>query len=114
MFCHVIETGDPQDLARLDAFVKSLETARQFSEATAKMYHQSKVLYDAAKQYTELTASKGIEQQDTSLEEFDAYIQGLGMVPLGLMGNPGNELLFQNNDAEMARLPLSPGFVSNW
>lgn len=98
VFCHVIETGDPQDLLQLEAFVRSLEAAKEYSDATAKMYHQSKVLYEAAVQYKELVASKSMDYRDSSLHEFDAYIQDLGMAPLGLLGNPGSELLFHDMD----------------
>ncbi|KAK4158455.1 hypothetical protein C8A00DRAFT_28460 [Chaetomidium leptoderma] len=96
VFCHVIEVGDPADLARLDGFVTSLETAQHHSEATAKMYRQSKLLYEAALQYTAVIAAKSAAapQDNNSFEEFDAYIQSLGMPPLGALGNPGNETLF--------------------
>jgi hypothetical protein len=96
VFCHVIEVGDSSDLSRLKGFVKSLETAQRFSEATAKMYRQSKLLYDAALQYTGIIAAKSTARQDNSIEEFDAYIQSLGMPPLGALGNPGNDTLFNN------------------
>jgi hypothetical protein len=100
VFCHVIEVGDPRDLARLDGFVKSLETAQHHSEATAKMYRQSKLLYQAAVQYTGIMAAKSTAPRDNSLEEFDVYIQSLGMPTLGALGNPGNETLFYNLETD--------------
>jgi hypothetical protein len=101
VFCHVIEVGDPSDLARLGGFVKSLETAQHHSDATAKMYRQSKLLYEAALQYTGIMAAKDSAPQDNNgLEEFDAYIQSLGMPPLGALGNPGLESLFHNLETD--------------
>jgi hypothetical protein len=94
VFCHVIEAGDPRDLARLDGFVKSLETAQHHSESTAKMYRQSKLLYEAALQYTGMVAGRSAAPQGNSFDEFDAYIQSLGMPPMDALGNPGNETIF--------------------
>jgi hypothetical protein len=54
------------------------------------------MFHDAALQYTDIMASRRAAPQDNSFEEFDAYIQSLGMPPLGAMGNPGNESLFHN------------------
>ncbi|KAK4194932.1 hypothetical protein QBC40DRAFT_317728 [Triangularia verruculosa] len=109
VFCHAIEVGDPSDLARLEGFVKSLETAQLHSEATAKMYRQSKLFYEAALQYTTVMAAKNRAHQDNSLEEFDAYIQALGMPPLGELGNPGNEMLFHlEPDQDMGLLHSGP------
>jgi hypothetical protein len=64
------------------------------------MYRQSKMFHDAALQYTDIMASRRAAPQDNSFEEFDAYIQSLGMPPLGAMGNPGNESLFHNLDID--------------
>ncbi|KAJ4302456.1 hypothetical protein N0V88_002600 [Collariella sp. IMI 366227] len=82
VFCQAIEVGDPDDLARLDSFVR----------CTAN----PKLLYEAALQYTGIMAAKNTAAQNNSLQDFDAYIQSLGMPPLGALGNPGNETLFHN------------------
>ncbi len=100
VFCHVIEVGDLDDLSRLEAFVRSLETAKQHSDATAKMYHQCKALYDAALRYVEMTASRGWQPQSNSFDEFDTFIQTFGMSPLGALGNPGNESFIRAMDQE--------------
>jgi hypothetical protein len=100
VFCHVIEAGDPDDLSRLEAFVRSLETAQHYSEATAKMYYQCKALYDSALRYVEMSTSRGSQLQDNSFDEFDAFIQTFGMPPLGALGNPGNECLFRAIDQD--------------
>jgi hypothetical protein len=103
VFCHVIEVGDPDDLFRLEAFVRSLETAKQHSDATAKMYHQCKALYDAALRYAEMPASggsSGSQPQDNGFDEFDAFIQTFGMPSLGALGKPGNESLFRAMEEE--------------
>lgn len=76
------------------------------------MYRQSKMFHKAALQYTDLMASRRTTTaapQDNSFEEFDAYIQSLGMPPLGVMGNPGNESLFHNLDADQGLDMLQSG-----
>ena len=95
VFCHVIEVGDPDDLSRLEGFVRSLETAKQHSDATAKMHCQCKALYDAALRYVEMTASRGSQPQDNTFDELDAFIQTFGLPPFGALDNPGNESLFR-------------------
>ncbi|KAK4178074.1 hypothetical protein QBC36DRAFT_344944 [Triangularia setosa] len=115
VFCHAIEVGDPSDLARLDSFVKSLETAQYHSEATAKMYRQSKLLYEAALQYTGVMAAKSRAPQDNSLEEFDAYIQALGMAPLGrpryLVGANLRFLPVTYGASVLSEIVLNPEFL---
>lgn len=97
----MIEIGDPGDLSRLEAFVRSLEAAKHHSEATAKMCRQCKVLYNAALQYTESSTSKGSQAQDhNDFEAFDSFIQTLGMPPFGALEGLGNDYLFQAMNQE--------------
>lgn len=65
------------------------------------MHRQSKLLCEAARQYTDMMAAKRTTAPapaphwDGGFEEFDAYMQALGMPPLGALGNPGSDMLCQ-------------------
>ncbi|KAM0338124.1 hypothetical protein ACHAPU_011434 [Fusarium lateritium] len=60
IFCHIIETGDKNDLDLLESVTKTLQFAmeRATSSAVRKEYHLFKALYDAACSYIEARSSK--------------------------------------------------------
>lgn len=110
IFCQVIEAVDPNDLALFDSFVQSLETARHHSEATTKVHRQSKLLYEAAAQYTGMVAAKNTPvNQCGGFGELDACLQSLGMPPLGVLGNPGSESTFRGPEADQEGVGVMQG-----
>ncbi|KAF4453115.1 hypothetical protein FALBO_16047, partial [Fusarium albosuccineum] len=92
IFCHVIESGDVQDLDRLRAFVASLESARMYSQATANIHRQFQALFHIAQQFTEIRSSNELLNSE-AITEFDEYIQALGIFPSRMTYNDSLGLL---------------------
>ncbi|KAI0903885.1 fungal-specific transcription factor domain protein [Ustulina deusta] len=80
IFCLVIETSDREDLARLAAFVRSLEPACEVSSSVRKLHQLCQVLYNVAELYVEAKAAEGVGS------EFDAYLSQLGFMPVDVDG----------------------------
>lgn len=86
IFCQVIETRDKEDLARLQAFVASLQTEVSVTEAVDKLRRLFQVLYSVASRYIEsqVSGSGGcagntrVHQAQPSHHEVDAYLATLG------------------------------------
>lgn len=83
IFCHTIETRDKEDLSRMYAFLKSIESACQHSNAIAKHHHLFGVLYSVALRYTELGLpySPVAKEQLQLRSEVDAHLSALGLQP---------------------------------
>ncbi|KAJ5197022.1 hypothetical protein N7449_007501 [Penicillium cf. viridicatum] len=83
IFCHTIETRDKEDLSRMYAFLKSIESACQHSNAIAKHHHLFGVLYSVALRYTELglPSSPVAKEQLQLRSEVDAHLSALGLQP---------------------------------
>ncbi|KAI0401710.1 hypothetical protein F4802DRAFT_618745 [Xylaria palmicola] len=79
IFCLAVETSDRDDLARLRAFVHSLETACEVSSSVRKLHQLCQVLYNIAELYVEAKAAEGAEAAAGS--EFDLYLSQLGFMP---------------------------------
>ncbi|RYC54313.1 hypothetical protein CHU98_g11896 [Xylaria longipes] len=89
IFCLVIETSDAADLARLHAFVTSLETACEVSSSVRKLHQLCHVLYTVAALYVEAKAAQPVGGGS----EFDVYLSQLGFMPVdeaagGMTGMP--------------------------
>ncbi|VUC31529.1 unnamed protein product [Clonostachys rosea] len=80
-FCHVIETEAREDLARLQAFVVSIQSASSASSPAAKLHRLSQVLCRIAQGYVESRVStmRPSGRQDGS--NMDAYLNALGFSP---------------------------------
>ncbi|KAI1747205.1 hypothetical protein F4782DRAFT_447735 [Xylaria castorea] len=78
IFCLVIETSDAADLARLHAFVTSLETACEVSSSVRKLHQLCHVLYTVAALYVEAKAARPVGGGS----EFDVYLSQLGFMPV--------------------------------
>ncbi len=61
LFCQVIESKDTADLARLQAFVASLQIHSNISEPVEKLRRLFQVLYGVASQYVESQTGSGRE-----------------------------------------------------
>lgn len=93
IFCHVIETSDPEDLRRLELFVQSFKGSCDVSPAVDKLYHLSRVLYNVALLYVEAKAQQIVDQNMVTIgNEFDMYLNQLG---------------FMSNDISMAAGPAN-------
>ncbi|KAJ5114352.1 hypothetical protein NUU61_000111 [Penicillium alfredii] len=81
LFCHVIETGAIQDLARMQSFVTSIESACRHSKAIAKHHRLFQVFYSVALRHTELRwAPTPTQEESLRLRmEMDAHLSALGL-----------------------------------
>lgn len=116
VFCHVIAAKDTTDLARLEAFLKSIRLAQDFSEAAARLNRLFEVLYNVALRYTEMQQNSQREEQLKAAEEMDQYLAALGFPPPGVsnhINESGNTVKdsqdFADNEDLLQDLPqLSP------
>ncbi|TLS22160.1 uncharacterized protein PpBr36_09960 [Pyricularia pennisetigena] len=88
IFCHIIETSNLDDLARLTEFVKSLEVGRDMSEPVGKLHRLCNALVNVATMYLETKkqqkAATQAEDGATTYPvnmEFDMYFRDLGFMP---------------------------------
>ncbi|KAI8716224.1 Fungal-trans domain-containing protein [Fusarium sp. LHS14.1] len=115
LFCHIIETGDKDNLARLDNFVKSIESASQYSKPLMNHHRLFHVFHSVAQRYTKLKASLSTSQQgqlDLNAE-MDAYVnsiwsgtQGYGQLA-GDSWGLGMEDQVASDPGFLAMLPLN-------
>ncbi|KAI0868423.1 hypothetical protein GGS24DRAFT_482434 [Hypoxylon argillaceum] len=91
IFCLVIEAAGSSagasiadtgaDLARLAAFVRSLETACDVSPSVRKLHQLCQVLYNIASLYVEAKAAEPDVPGGIGSNEFDMYLSQLGFMP---------------------------------
>ncbi|KAF2101315.1 hypothetical protein NA57DRAFT_33876, partial [Rhizodiscina lignyota] len=95
LFCHVIATANADDLQRLSAFVASIQSASQLSEAANRFWVLCQIFHQVAALYVEANARSGVDQQDpmsglsaadpqmadVPWSEFDQYLNALGFAP---------------------------------
>ncbi|KAF5524019.1 putative transcriptional regulatory protein [Colletotrichum aenigma] len=86
IFCQVMETNDAADLAHLQAFVTSIQAAKEFTEASARLYRLFHVLYNVAFRYVEMRKDSQQSEQAQASQEMDKYLTALGFPPAGLTG----------------------------
>ncbi|KAF4824186.1 putative transcriptional regulatory protein [Colletotrichum siamense] len=84
IFCQVMETNDAADLAHLQAFVTSIQAAKEFTEASARLYRLFHVLYNVAFRYVEMRKDSQQSEQVQASQEMDKYLTALGFPPAGL------------------------------
>ncbi|KAK4164052.1 putative transcriptional regulatory protein [Cladorrhinum sp. PSN259] len=96
LFCQVIETRDKQDLARLQAFVASLQIEASVTEAVDRLRRLFQILYSVALRYVESqtgsggggggggaeAGGNGVLQPQPGHQEVDAYLATLGFAQL--------------------------------
>ncbi|THV74522.1 fungal-specific transcription factor domain-containing protein [Aureobasidium pullulans] len=78
VFCHVMETRDHADLARLEAFVNSIHAATTVSEPAAKMHRLFQVLHNIATRYLELGGMGYNHGKQSSVPSMDTQLAALG------------------------------------
>ncbi|KAI6378490.1 hypothetical protein MCOR25_002193 [Pyricularia grisea] len=95
IFCHIIETSNLEDLARLTEFVKSLEVCRDISEPVGKLHRLCNALVNVATMYLETKkqqmaatqADNGATAYPVNME-FDMYFRDLGFMPPQASSHP--------------------------
>lgn len=120
IFCQVIETSDTSDLARLQGFVASIQGAKEFTEASARLCRLFQVLYNVALRYVEMRSHGGIgsgnnngvggnaQQQQQSEEqgqEMDKYLTALGFPPAS--GHPQQQHAQQQQSSDVGSEQMS-------
>ncbi|KAL3259781.1 hypothetical protein ABHI18_005089 [Aspergillus niger] len=78
IFCHVIETQDEADLARLQAFVTSIQSASSISEPAAKLHRLFQVLCKIAMGYVKFRFSAAPLDGWQDSSKIDTYLDALG------------------------------------
>lgn len=82
IFCHIIESSDRTDLARLEDFILSLHPICPLSEAIDKLYRLCHVLGTIARLYVEAKAQDQENHDFVSVgQEFDMCLSALGLAP---------------------------------
>lgn len=80
MFCHVLETGEWEDLDRMEKFVNSIKPAHPASNLVSKHHRLFQIFYEVALRYTELKSTSNMQHNgyaEVSME-FDNYLNALG------------------------------------
>ncbi|PKS12634.1 hypothetical protein jhhlp_000842 [Lomentospora prolificans] len=105
LFCYVLETGDLEDLDRMQTFVDSIESACHHSNAISKHHRLFQVFHNVALRYTELkTASTPSQDGQTEVRtEMDAYLHALGFYP-----HAGSNVTADNQNLTESSSMMSP------
>ncbi|KAL0943723.1 fungal specific transcription factor domain-containing protein [Colletotrichum truncatum] len=104
IFCQVMETSESEDLARLQAFVDSIQAAKEFTEASARLYRLFQVLYNVALRYVELRNNSKRSEQAQATQEMDKYLAALGFPPSGLVGGADRQTAEVGNTEQIGSL----------
>ncbi|KAF6834065.1 fungal specific transcription factor domain-containing protein [Colletotrichum plurivorum] len=83
IFCQAMETSDAADLARLQAFVTSIQAAKEFTDASARLHRLFQVLYNVAFRYVEMRKTSQQTEQAQASQEMDKYLAALGFPGAG-------------------------------
>lgn len=90
IFCNAIATSNIQDLARLEAFVASLQPLCAFSQSIDRLHGLCSVLGTVARLYVQ-AETRSQRGEDTNLvsvgQEFDAYLGALGLAPGNMLSS---------------------------
>lgn len=109
LFCNVIETKDQMDLARLQAFVASLQLESAVSEAADKLRRLFQVLLSVASHYVETQNpnSAGEHQRQASSIDIDTYLSTLGFPSASQVPaeQPQHNSQFSSSTVEGATMP---------
>lgn len=87
IFCNVIATSDLSDLANLQAFLSTLESAAKRSEAAEKLYHLCFILHRVAALYVEAKSRSNVGTPSNDdfvhwpVGELGPYLNALGFAP---------------------------------
>ncbi|KAI0465699.1 hypothetical protein F4859DRAFT_349595 [Xylaria cf. heliscus] len=117
IFCLVVETSNAADLARLDAFVTSLETACEVSSSVRKLHQLCHVLYTVAALYVEAKAARPAGGGS----EFDIYLSQLGFMPVddaaaaaGIAGMQQTGVPGLGEDGRVEGLGMQASSLEDW
>ncbi|XEV07242.1 hypothetical protein FSHL1_012529 [Fusarium sambucinum] len=87
IFCNVIETQDESDLARLQAFVISIQSATSISSPAARLHRLSQTLCRIALSYVKFRISSTTIDNWQGASKIDSYLDALGFSSASV-GNP--------------------------
>ncbi|KPA35814.1 transcription factor [Fusarium langsethiae] len=78
IFCHVIETQNESDLARLQAFVMSIQSATSISSPAARLHRLFQTLCKIALSYVKFRTSAAPANNWQDASKIDGYLDALG------------------------------------
>ncbi|EMT61118.1 Putative transcriptional regulatory protein C11D3.07c [Fusarium odoratissimum] len=83
LFCHVLETGDWEDLDRMQKFVNSIKPAHPVSSIVSKHHRLFQIFYEVALRYNELKSTSKMQQNGCAevSTEFYNCLNALGFQP---------------------------------
>ncbi|KAH7120471.1 hypothetical protein EDB81DRAFT_700705 [Dactylonectria macrodidyma] len=84
VFCQVIETRDEMDLARLESFINSMDSAPPVLDAAANMYRLFHALYKVAVRYIEFRNSTPPAGPTKTGAQLNNCLNALGFTNVGL------------------------------
>ncbi|KAI9150764.1 putative transcriptional regulatory protein [Paramyrothecium foliicola] len=92
LFCHVVETGQWEDLERMRSFVESIDSSQPESKIVSKHHRLFQIFYEVALRYTQLkTASTPVQDDSLAVStELDGYLHALGFQLPTATSNTGN------------------------
>lgn len=83
LFCHVVETGDTSDLARMQSVVAATRAAGEKSASVAKLHRLFEAFYSVAKRYNEVRSAISTPQQEEQMRLHSCLVE------LGLQAEVG-------------------------
>lgn len=83
LFCHVLDTSDTTDLARLASFADSLEPVCGASESVARLHRVARVLHDVAELCVRARAAAQQQQQQRQEGDREAEVVDHDMAAVG-------------------------------
>ncbi|KAI1111624.1 hypothetical protein F5Y14DRAFT_305225 [Nemania sp. NC0429] len=117
IFCLAIETSDAEDLARLSAFVSSLEAACEISSSVRKLHQLCQVLYNVAELYVQAKTAEPVGAGS----EFDVYLSQLGFMPVDEGGSSmigvqatGMEMAGDGDETLLTRAIAQTNQLEDW
>ncbi|OAL20934.1 hypothetical protein AYO20_11461 [Fonsecaea nubica] len=123
LFCHVLETGNQEDLGRMHRFIASMESVSPGSDAARKHQRLFQVFHDVALRYTQLKTTSALAHGDGGLhvsDEIGSCLTAMGFeLPSEVTGgcNSGNDtslLLGVADAAQPLDVDLSTAELLYW
>jgi hypothetical protein len=118
MFCHVIETQDEADLAHLQAFITSIQSAPSISGPASKLHRLFQVLCRIATGYIKFRVSATLEDGWQDNSRIDNCLDALGFSFTSghiqtQQQTPNNPHIFTESDAGADNRGNSADAMSN-
>ncbi|VUC31456.1 unnamed protein product [Clonostachys rosea] len=108
LFCHILRTGDPDDVRQLGAFVSTLDAVRDASAAVTQMHRVFSAIYKIASHYVE-ARPEGTPAGMASLHDIDIFAEGLDVQILEDDGTGLNGTIWNSYDGVSGLLAAQMG-----